>query len=75
MPCVYALIDPRDGQLRYVGKTVGDVGVSLSSHLTPSRLKRNLHRAKWMASVVRDGVKPEVEVLKFLRAAQPLEEV
>lgn len=55
---IYVLIDPRDGRVRYVGKTERPKN-RLASHLSPSRFRQQEnHRTAWIGSLLRSGLKP-----------------
>lgn len=58
---IYGLIDPRDGQLRYVGKTVRSLKDRIREHKhDPTRN----HRTNWLKSVYSYGAAPEIVVLE-----------
>lgn len=64
-PQVYALIDPRDEAVRYVGQA-HRLGQRLASHV--SRAKRHQGRdmlpvSVWIRELVAEGLKPRLEVL------------
>lgn len=62
---VYALIDPRNGQLRYIGKS--ESGLERPrEHGRPSTLRQNTnpHKCNWIRDLKRDGWEYEVEVLE-----------
>lgn len=55
---VYGLIDPRNGELRYVGKTKLSPEARLQKHIGDS-VRRRTHRDNWIRSVIADGLRPE----------------
>lgn len=59
---IYCLSDPRTGEIRYVGKAV-DTRKRLKSHLTE---KPHTRKGNWVKSMIRDGVKPELEILETI---------
>src|SRR5271166_3360522 len=61
---IYGLIDPRDGQLRYIG--LSSSGMSRpKDHGKESRLKRNKTRTgNWIKSLQSQGLTYEIEVLE-----------
>lgn len=61
---VYGLSDPRDGQLRYVGKTIRGLSRRLRTHLYPRFLREKSHKNHWLRALVALGLKPEIEVLE-----------
>ena len=71
---VYGLIDPRDGQLRYVGKSTSGLARP-RQHVQPAFLKRDRrHKGNWVRSLVALGMRPEVEVLEVHESAETLAE-
>lgn len=64
---IYGLIDPRDDQIRYVGKT--EKGKSrLTDHLKPSSLnKDNSRKNNWIKSLLRQELKPTFEIIEVLQ--------
>jgi len=62
---IYGLIDPRNDEIRYVGKTVNPKS-RLSGHITESKdLEIVHHRARWVRKLTSLGLKPK---MIFLRA-------
>lgn len=59
---IYGLVDPRNGEVRYIGKTVNP-SHRLCEHLRDARTKQN-HRARWIACILRDGITPLLRVLQ-----------
>lgn len=65
-PCwVYALADPRDGSVRYVGCTL-DLKVRMNYHRTAGRLPAHKRTpiADWVADLLSLGMEPRLEVLE-----------
>lgn len=63
MPYIYALIDPRDEAVRYIGKA-SDVRVRYQQHCCRSTLQRaRTHKERWLAALDDAGHKPVVAVL------------
>ena len=58
---IYGLFDPRSNQLRYVGFTSNPLRRRLGEHL---RDPSNTHKGKWIRSLLKDGYKPEIDVLQ-----------
>ena len=65
---IYGLIDPSTGFLRYVGKTANPL-VRLRDHCCPPRTDRS-HRANWIRSLRKLGMKPVLEVLEEVSTEQ-----
>ena len=60
---IYGLIDPRDGELRYVGKTSVSVWKRRAQHVEASKTKRT-RCARWVRSLRRLGLRPDVVVFE-----------
>jgi len=64
---VYALVDPRTAEVRYVGKTIRGVE-RIREHTQSSSLDREeTYKARWIRSLRRDGLAPVIRILE----AQP----
>lgn len=61
---IYALLDPRDGAVRYVGKTHRTAQRRLRRHLAPCYLAEPTHKARWLRVLVRLGLEPSIVVLE-----------
>lgn len=62
---IYGLVDPRDGQLRYVGQTVRATDVRYRQHLVRANQKKT-HRDCWIFSLLSLGLKPRLVVFQEL---------
>ena len=60
---IYALLDPRDNEVRYIGKTINPTK-RLSEHLADSKREYN-YRSMWIKSLVRENLKPLIKFLKI----------
>lgn len=65
---IYTLTDPRDSRVRYVGVSKDNtttLNSRLSRHIHEAKhlLHKKSHRTNWIRSVLRDGLKPIVELL------------
>jgi hypothetical protein len=60
---IYGLADPRTQQLRYIGKTCGRLEHRVGRHIYAARTERN-HRANWIRSLTKLGLKPEAFVIE-----------
>ena len=61
---VYALVDPRDGRTRYVGKTMRTVHRRLRRHLVPCMLRGNSYKERWIRQLLSLGMEPTITVLQ-----------
>lgn len=62
---IYVLIDPRDNEVRYVGKT-SNPKYRLSGHISECKKESTKHyRARWIRSLLKDNIKP---IIKFIKA-------
>jgi group I intron endonuclease len=59
---IYGLFDPKTKEIRYIGKSI-DINSRFRKHLIR---KENNHKASWIASLKKDGLKPEIEVLETI---------
>ncbi len=63
-PIVYGLLDPRNGTLRYIGKSVNGLKRAYA-HGKPSALKSDqTHKGNWIRSLLKQGLVPEVVLLE-----------
>lgn len=72
---IYGLVDPKTGQLRYVGKSMSGM-TRPNEHYTPSNLKKSegTHKGNWIRQLQRLGLKPEIVVLEECTDAGLLEQ-
>ena len=70
---VYGLIDPRTGELRYVGKSCSGLARP-RRHSSPYHFEHygRLPVTKWAKTLVDQGTKPEIEVLESFADADSL---
>lgn len=61
---IYALIDPRDNQVRYIGKS-NKPGQRLIDHLSESRIckKHGSLKVNWIKSLLKLNLKPELLII------------
>jgi len=61
---VYALVDPRTDQVRYVGKTIRGIE-RIQEHTQKSSTKREqTHKARWIRQLAAEGFTPTVRLLE-----------
>lgn len=62
---IYALLDPRNEEIRYVGKTEGVLTHRLSVHISDAKCGRDkCHRANWIRSLLRQDLKPSIQLIE-----------
>ena len=59
---IYGLVDPRTGELRYVGKSTSGLKRP-RNHCSPSHLKYKTHCAAWIRSLIAIGIRPDIVIL------------
>lgn len=62
MITIYALLDPRDNQIRYIGKTK-DLDKRIVEHL---KLKEKTYKNNWLKSIIALGLKPKTKILEIV---------
>lgn len=61
---IYALVDPRTGEIRYIGKSSSGVRRP-RLHTAPSHLKEErTHKANWVRLLLSLGLKPGIQILE-----------
>lgn len=68
---IYALVDPRTGLIRYIGKTIQSAAARLMAHLQD---RGRCHRVNWIAELSRLGLKPEIRLIERLEGSIPWQE-
>lgn len=68
---IYCLVDPRNGEPRYVGKTVQELEVRVNCHMQD---KSNCHRVHWLNELKREGLKPDYFIIEEIEGAWPWQE-
>lgn len=61
---IYGLVDPRNGFVRYIGKTVQRSCDRLAQHVYSRGLKRQTKCASWITSLNRQNLRPEAVELE-----------
>ena len=64
MSYIYALVDPRTNEIRYIGQTIKKPKHRLSEHITESKRYNSTHKQKWIMSLLKIGLKPSVVILE-----------
>ena len=71
---IYALIDPRTNEIRYIGKTIFASSRRLKQHTSASNRNKNNHRSHWLNSMHNDSVIPEIVELCYPETMNELNE-
>lgn len=64
---IYALVDPENGDIRYIGKSIRPEQ-RLQNHMNEVS---NCHRSHWLQSLKRQALKPDLIILEEIRGAWP----
>lgn len=59
---IYALIDPRENQIRYIGKANNPLE-RLKDHLSKRSLKIKTYKNNWIKSLLELNLKPNIEII------------
>jgi hypothetical protein len=66
---IYALADPNTGQIRYVGKTI-EPRRRFATHCRGDKADVHSHRARWIAKLKANGLKPVLHILETVEDAR-----
>lgn len=70
---IYALIDPRTNERRYIGKTMRTARRRLRRHLARCYLDdADTHKNRWLRTLLAAGLEPMIEVLETCTSATAL---
>lgn len=62
---IYGLVDPRDGEIRYVGRTKQKLYMRRQQHICEARKERIRNsRAEWIRSILKEGLRPLITHLQ-----------
>lgn len=68
---IYALFNPVNNKIRYIGRTKGSLNKRLSSHISKSKNCKKYypngnypHNTNWINSLLKDGITPGIRFLK-----------
>lgn len=67
---IYGIFDPRDGEIRYVGRTRNPVEVRLAQHQTVTKSGSRTHLARWINELASAGIMPEIASLELTTEAE-----
>ena len=62
---IYALIDPRNDSIRYVGMTTITIEIRLDRHIR-CRNRNNNHKNKWIRKLISMGMTPSVVLIEIV---------
>ena len=68
---IYGLFDPRNDELRYVGKSMSGLKRP-KGHFYPSQLRGHNKRVNWIKSLQAKGLRPEIVILEEVVNAETL---
>ena len=72
---IYALLDSRNGELRYVGKTAKSLQWRVAHHLRQARRMGRKHRSvNWLRGLIKEGIRPQVIELERVESGEDWEE-
>lgn len=63
---IYGLVDPRDGKVRYVGRTAQPLSKRLRGHFYKRRIASHTRRDHWIALLLSLDAKPEIVCLAIV---------
>lgn len=69
---IYALIDPRNDKIRYIGKSQRSAHRRLRRHLAPCYLTGDTHKERWLRVLLALNLEPRIEVLQTCETAEQL---
>lgn len=63
---IYALLDPRDRQIRYIGKTIHKAESRYKEHIASATrpAQNETHCRRWIRRLIKDGYRPILVVLR-----------
>lgn len=61
---IYKLVDPRNYEVKYIGKTINSLEYRLYKHITDKPL-HNTHKHNWIQSLIILGLKPNIELVEI----------
>lgn len=69
--CIYALIDPRSNDIKYIGVT-SDPRQRLKSHLSEVG---NIRKRRWIRELANEGLKPSMKIIEVVQSTEIQREV
>jgi hypothetical protein len=65
---IYVLIDPRDNQYKYIGKTKNELSKRLRGHIRTTKKYCKTKKEYWIKSLLDIGLKPHIILLEECEA-------
>ena len=62
---IYGMSDPRDGQLRYVGKTVETIDKRLARHMNDAHRLKN-RKDRWLSRLAAKDLRPDIFIIEVV---------
>lgn len=70
LTAIYALSDPRDGKIHYIGQTQYLLAVRLGHHIgglsRAAKRARTTYREAWIGELILLGLSPDIEVIEYV---------
>jgi hypothetical protein len=69
---IYKLLDPKNKEIKYIGKTINDLEVRLIGHITQLILNnpRFSEKNQWISSLLKEGYCPIIELVELVNKEQ-----
>jgi len=61
---IYGLFDPRNLELRYIGRTKHPTYIRISQHVHEAKKNNTTHKDRWVNQLLLEGLRPSVEILE-----------
>lgn len=61
---IYALIDPRNNKIRYIGKTTNKLNIRLSKHVSNTKYGKLSHCQNWIKQLLKLNLKPTIDLIE-----------
>jgi len=63
---IYSMSDPRDGQVRNIGKTIFSTKKRLREHIAETKRGEKTHKCNWIRKLLRAGITPTIEIIDIV---------
>ncbi len=61
---IYGLFDPRNLELRYIGRTKHPASIRVSQHIHDAKKNNITHKDRWVNQLISEGLRPATEILE-----------